>query len=654
MTQATFTTGSVIHTELAAEYRPRWISQIYPADFNRDGNTDLLLLGASYPFDGAPVAQSSLLALGTADGRYTVASQSIFPTQSLQTVHPREILLADFNADGYTDVYVGSHGYDAMPFPGEQNQLILSNGNGTWRNATANLPAVADFTHSASVGDINRDGFLDIVVGNTPRPNPVLPYVLLNNGTGAFSRRDDLLPTGQGGALDPDLRRLTSLQLGDLDGDGAADLVLGSAFSTTVRPIVPAIAWNTGGSFAQAPVTPLPAPALFGNTQSVYDIKLVDVNRDGRQDLILAYQGDVWTGGWELQVLINQGGRSFVDRTTDYLPAGARNGGTPSGSDPQSQYWVQFVNITDINADGLADFTLDARGSTQAPASLPVAFVAQTNGSFATATVGQLGAGYLFDYSTQFVQWGGNTGFVHAWLDRGPGKVVFDVIPVSFAPVTPQLRIGASGADTLSGGTGNDTLEGMAGDDRLDGGAGTDAAVYAIARSGADILRSAQGFTVTDRAGALGSDSLVGIERLHFADGKLAFDLAPTEPAGRAALLLGVLLPAGLTQPALVGAALGMADSGLDATGMAQALVSNGILAALAGSTQPADIARLALRNVLRAEPQTALVEGLAAYMDGRVASYTPAQFIGIVSGLEPNQTAINLSGLQQSGLPFA
>lgn len=46
---------------------------------------------------------------------------------------------------------------------------------------------------------------------------------------------------------------------------------------------------------------------------------------------------------------------------------------------------------------------MDARGSTQAPSSLPVGFVGLRNGSFAAATVGQIGAGYLFDYSTQFV-----------------------------------------------------------------------------------------------------------------------------------------------------------------------------------------------------------------------------------------------------------
>jgi hypothetical protein len=45
-----------------------------------------------------------------------------------------------------------------------------------------------------------------------------------------------------------------------------------------------------------------------------------------------------------------------------------------------------------------------------------------------------------------------------------------------------------------------------------------------------------------------------------------------------------------------------------------------------------------------------------AGFMAGRAASCTPAQFIGIVVGLAINRTgtAINLTGLQQSGLAFA
>ncbi len=62
--------------------------------------------------------------------------------------------------------------------------------------------------------------------------------------------------------------------------------------------------------------------------------------------------------------------------------------------------------------------------------------------------------------------------------------------------------------------------------------------------------------------------------------------------AGQVALTLGVLYPQGLREPAIVGARLGLADAGLDAAAICQRLADGGILAALAGSNQPADIAR--------------------------------------------------------------
>jgi Ca2+-binding RTX toxin-like protein len=216
-----------------------------------------------------------------------------------------------------------------------------------------------------------------------------------------------------------------------------------------------------------------------------------------------------------------------------------------------------------------------------------------------------------------------------------------------------NLLQGRAGDDLLQGDAGNDTLSGGAGNDTLEGGSGIDIASFLAPRSQIDIIRSAGGVTVSDRSGVLGTDTLVGIERLQFADGKLALDLAPGERSGQVALLLGALLPAGLNQPAIVGLLTGLADSGLDTTGMAEVLVSVGIVAQLAGSNQPADVARLAGRNVLRFEPPEPIVDFLASYMDGRLANFTAAQFIGTIASLEANQTAIGLASLQQSGLAF-
>ena len=527
-----FSTGAVIRTDLGP-YAPRWIGQTYSVDLDNDGNSDLLVLGATYPFDGPDGApQPSLAAFGNGDGTFRLADPQQFPFASLQTVHPREVVFADFNGDGFKDVFVADHGYDAMPFPGAQNKLLLSNGDGSWRDASGNLPASSDFTHSAAAGDIDGDGDIDLFVGNMSRPNPTGPYVLLNDGHGSFSRSDALLPTGAGGALHADVRRIASSLLSDLDGDGKADLVAGSAFSTEAHPVQPAVLWNDGHGFANAATTLLPEPANFGAANSTYEIQATDVNFDGRLDLIVAYlAGDDPNrppGGWELQVLVNQGNRQFADQTAQYLPQGAHWSGLPN-MEPESQYWVQFLHLADINQDGRTDFVLDARGITAAPASLPLAFVHQADGTFATATVGELAAAgaarWMFDYSTQFVQWQGGSGFAHfGW--PGNSNLLVEVQPVTFAPVLPVLDTdtvprtltGGAGDDQLTGAAGGDRLTGNGGDDALDGRGGNDTAIFAGARSGFSVTATPTGLAVHDRSGALGTDSLVNIERVQFDD----------------------------------------------------------------------------------------------------------------------------------------
>jgi Ca2+-binding RTX toxin-like protein len=218
----------------------------------------------------------------------------------------------------------------------------------------------------------------------------------------------------------------------------------------------------------------------------------------------------------------------------------------------------------------------------------------------------------------------------------------------------PNVLQGREGDDLLEGGAGADTLMGGTGSDTLDGGAGLDVAAFLITRANADVIRTTAGVTVSDKTGNLGSDALVNIERVHFTDTKLALDLAPNQAAAQVALLIGVLLPVGIAQPSITGALMPLADAGFDASGMAQTLVDIGIVAALAGSNQPSDIARLAARNVLKTEPAPDLVATLAGFMNGALATLTPAQFIGIIANLELNQEAIGLVGLQQSGLAFA
>lgn len=59
----------------------------------------------------------------------------------------------------------------------------------------------------------------------------------------------------------------------------------------------------------------------------------------------------------------------------------------------------------------------------------------------------------------------------------------------------------------------------------LDGGAGTDTGVYVLNRTDYSVTIAGTDLTVVAKTGADGSDVLHGVERLHFADGDVAFDV---------------------------------------------------------------------------------------------------------------------------------
>ncbi|WP_292294584.1 DUF4214 domain-containing protein [Marivita sp.] len=83
---------------------------------------------------------------------------------------------------------------------------------------------------------------------------------------------------------------------------------------------------------------------------------------------------------------------------------------------------------------------------------------------------------------------------------------------------------GGDMAEFIHGGSGDDTLMGSAGNDVLEGGGGIDTAVYSGDQSSYTLQFSPTGTTITDRRSSEdGTDTLINIEALQFADGN--FDI---------------------------------------------------------------------------------------------------------------------------------
>jgi hypothetical protein len=203
------------------------------------------------------------------------------------------------------------------------------------------------------------------------------------------------------------------------------------------------------------------------------------------------------------------------------------------------------------------------------------------------------------------------------------------------------------------GSTGNDVLTATSGLQTIDGLAGIDTVVYGGPRSNYAITNANGSISISDNTGAQGTSTLINIERLQFADKKLALDLAPTDHAGLALEFIGLMAPDLIKSPSVVGTILGLFDQGSSLHDVCQLAIDVGLVNSIAGSNTNAALAAMAFRNVIGSEADPNMVKELVGYIDGRYASYSQADFMTVIASMEVNQTHIGLVGLQQTGVEY-
>jgi len=275
----------------------------------------------------------------------------------------RQILIEDFNQDGQLDIFFENTGLEPQGdpdlFPGEQNGLWLSGTDGKLTDVSAtHLPQYSDFTHGASVADVDGDLDLDVWVNNLGA-NGVPPYLMINNGSGRFTAVADL---GFGDAddngpnLGPNGRLPEVIRNGflpfwsafaDVDSDGDEDLYLGyMSFDDgmTIDNRAVLLLNDATGVFSLAPADAAPPP-LWNSMGLVEDQTKNDINSDGRVDLVLTVtENGLNPTGQEIQFLINTGAGGFIDETATRFPP-----------QPDQDFHVETW-FADLDGDGDDDF----------------------------------------------------------------------------------------------------------------------------------------------------------------------------------------------------------------------------------------------------------------------------------------------------------
>ncbi|MEU6846695.1 FG-GAP-like repeat-containing protein [Streptomyces sp. NPDC046716] len=299
-------TGGTTIADPAVSAHDKWGRSLAAGDFDGDGRDDLAIGSTAstlYVYKGGLTKSASL------GGHYTVKPNII----SGGTAGPLSLFAGDVNGDGRTDLV--ANGYETGTSMGyNTNYYLPGSASGLTTSGARQLKRGI----ITGIGDVNGDTFGDIVTGQEWDPN-------LKNPDGSTTTVPDSVTGGQ------------------------VHVTYGSASGPSGVTNIDQDTGNVPGGSERGD--------WFGS-----ELALGDINGDGYQDVVVGAPGENLDGVVNTgSVTVLYGSASGLNTTSGTQFLAQSTAGVPGG-DEKNDYFGGEVKLTDANHDGKADLVVTAVG----------------------------------------------------------------------------------------------------------------------------------------------------------------------------------------------------------------------------------------------------------------------------------------------------
>ncbi|MCB0397363.1 MAG: FG-GAP repeat protein, partial [Flavobacteriales bacterium] len=323
-------------------------------DVNGDGYADIVV-GAPYFDNGEAEEGAAFVYHGTINGINTAPAAMVESNQATAYLGISVASAGDVNADGYSDIIVGANLYDNGE--AEEGAAFVYHGSASGISTTAAIVLEGNLADAyfgqgvATAGDINGDGYSDVIVGaykyDHTETNEGAVFVFRGSASGIQAVATDTMYGNQahawfgysvGGA-------------GDINADGFSDVIVGA-------PLYDGGVADEGGVFVfygdVKGINPQSDTLLANQADAIYGFCVNtagDVNADGYSDIIV--------GAPNYDNGENDEGAAFV-----YHGASGGISASPAVvlENDQADAWMGYSvsKAGDVNGDGYGDVIVGA------------------------------------------------------------------------------------------------------------------------------------------------------------------------------------------------------------------------------------------------------------------------------------------------------